>query len=168
MIITINIYNKQNVIKIPKGIKLLVRRCCNAVIKSEGINYPVEIDVTFLDNAQIKKLNLEYRNKDFATDVLSFPLGENGVYDKNQETGAVMLGDIAISLEKAERQAEIYGHSFDREIAYLTVHSVLHLLGYDHEGDGLDSLKMREKEESILKKLDLSRDASYVMDSYGE
>ena len=124
--------------------------------------------MTFLDNDQIRKLNLEYRNKDFSTDVLSFPLGENGVYDKNQETGSAMLGDIAISLEKAQRQAEIYGHSFNREVAYLIVHSVLHLLGYDHEGDGLDSMKMREKEESVLKNLGLSRSASYVMDSYDD
>lgn len=161
----VNIYNKQKVIKIPTGLKLLIRKCCYAVLQDEGIDFPVEVDVTFLDNSQIQRLNLEYRNKDFSTDVLSFPLGENGVYDKNKDTGAAMLGDIAISLEKAVRQSEIYGHTFNREIAFLTVHSVLHLLGYDHENiDGLDAAKMREREESILKQLGLSKGASYVVD----
>lgn len=160
----VTVSNKQNTVKVPTGLKLLIRRCCNAVILDEGLDFPVEIDVTFLDNNQIQKLNLEYRQKNFPTDVLSFPLGENGVYDKNNDTGAAMLGDIVISLEKAMRQSEIYGHSLQREIAFLVVHGVLHLLGYDHEMGGIESVKMREREESILKKLGLSRGASYVME----
>ena len=158
----VSVYNKQNIIKIPKGLKLLVRRCCYAVLKDEGIDFPAEIDVTFLDNNQIQKLNLEYRNKNISTDVLSFPLGENGVYDKNQETGNAMLGDIVISLEKAQRQAEIYGHSFDREVGFLVIHSVLHLLGYDHENvSGLEARKMKEKEEKILNQVGLATNSSY-------
>ncbi|MBP0979846.1 MAG: rRNA maturation RNase YbeY [Oscillospiraceae bacterium] len=164
--IRVNIFDRQKVIEVPSGLKLLIRKCCCAVIRDEGINFPVEVDVTFLDNEQIRKLNLEYRNKDFDTDVLSFPLGENGVYDKNQETGAAMLGDIVISLEKADRQAEIYGHSFSREVAFLTVHGLLHILGYDHEdAEGLDATKMREREEKILRQLGLAKEMSYIPDN---
>ena len=92
------------------------------------------------------------------TDVLSFPLGENGSFDKNEDTGAYMLGDIVISVEKAVSQAQLYGHSFQREMGFLTVHSMLHLLGYDHEAGGLEAAKMREKEEMILARLGLTRD----------
>ena len=76
----------------------------------------------------------------------------------------MMLGDIVISVPKAMEQAEIYGHSLQREIGFLTVHSMLHLLGYDHEGDKLEALRMREKEEAVMKRLGLERDASYVME----
>lgn len=161
--IRVNIFDKQKVVEIPNGLKLLIRKCCCAVIRDEKIGFPVEIDITFLDNEQIRKLNLEYRNKDLETDVLSFPLGENGVYDKNQETGASMLGDIVISLEKAERQADIYGHSFSREVAFLVVHALLHLLGYNHEDvEGIEVVKMREREEKILRQLGLSRGESFT------
>ena len=78
------------------------------------------------------------------------------------ETGAFVLGDIVISAERAQSQAEIYGHSFQREIAFLTTHSMLHILGYDHEGGGLEQVRMREKEEAIMLKLGLPRNASYV------
>ncbi|HPR40275.1 MAG TPA: rRNA maturation RNase YbeY, partial [Oscillospiraceae bacterium] len=99
---------------------------------------------------------------DAVTDVLSFPLGENGNYDHNPETGALMLGDVVLCMQKAEEQAELYGHSLQREVAYLTVHSVLHLLGYDHVDGGLEQVRMREREETVLAKLGLQRDASYV------
>ena len=158
------ISNKQKTIKVPTGTRLLIRRCCNAVVTLEHFQEPAEVSVSFVDNHQIQELNLEYRQKDAPTDVLSFPLGENGVYDKNQETGAMMLGDIIISLEKAVEQAQLYGHSLSREIAFLTVHSMLHLLGYDHEEGGLAAVKMREKEETVLKSLGLTRGASYVME----
>ena len=97
------------------------------------------------------------------TDVLSFPLGENGNYDRNFETGALQLGDVVISVEKAVEQARLYGHTLQREIGFLTVHSILHLLGYDHESGGLEQVRMREKEESILTSLGLERDTSYVV-----
>ena len=158
------ITNRQKNIKIPTGTRLLIRRCCHAVLDMEGMDGVAEVSVSFLNNKQIRELNAEYRKKDKETDVLSFPMGENGVYDVNQETGAKVLGDIAISVEKAVEQTDLYGHSFNREIAFLTVHSMLHLLGYDHESGGLEALRMREKEEAVLAKLGLERDSSYVMD----
>ena len=112
---------------------------------------------------KIKNLNKIYRNKDSVTDVLSFPLtGSDGSVEINQETGAVLLGDIVISLETAVKQASNYGHSLEREIGFLTVHSMLHLLGYDHETSQLDQRIMREKEESVLEKLGISRDTTFV------
>ena len=98
------------------------------------------------------------------TDVLSFPLGENGVYDVNPETGAYMLGDIVISLQKAVYQAEIYGHTLQREVGFLTVHSMFHLLGYDHEQGGLEARIMREKEERVLTELGIARGNSFVIE----
>lgn len=128
----------------------------------EDFQGAAEVSVSFVDNEQIKQLNNEFRDKNTATDVLSFPLGENGVYDYNNETGAYMLGDIVISVERAIEQAQMYGHSLRREIGFLTVHSMLHLLGYDHEGSNLEALRMREKEELVLTKLGLQRDMSFV------
>lgn len=104
----------------------------------------------------IKEMNRDYRNIDASTDVLSFPLGADGEYDTNPENGALMLGDIVISYEHALAQAELYGHSFERELAFLTVHSMLHLLGYDHVNGGLEQTIMREKEEAILELLGLA------------
>ena len=130
------ISNKQKSVKIPSGIRLLIRRCCHAVLQMENFSGSAEVSVSFISNDEIRLLNAQYRNKDSATDVLSFPLGENGVFDKNENTGAFMLGDIVISAERAFEQAELYGHTIQREIAFLTVHSMLHLLGYDHEQGG--------------------------------
>lgn len=158
------ITNRQKEVKIPSGIRLLIRRCCHAVLIEENFNDSAEVSVSFVTNEQIRQLNAEFRKKDMPTDVLSFPLGENGVYDRNMETDAMMLGDIVISVEKAVEQAKIYGHSLQREIGFLTVHSMLHLLGYDHELGGIEQVHMREKEESVLTSLGLRRDASYVMD----
>ena len=101
---------------------------------------------------------------DAPTDVLSFPLGEDGVYDKNPATGAYMLGDIVLSMEKAQAQAEEFGHSLQREVGYLTVHSMLHLLGYDHVQGGLEAVRMREKEEAVMLAVGLPRGSSYVLE----
>lgn len=158
------ISNDQKAVKIPTGIRLLVRRCCHAVLLQEEFDGSAEVSVTFVDNAKIHELNKQYRNIDRETDVLSFPLGENGEYDINHDTGAKMLGDIVISLEKAVEQAEMYGHPLQREVAFLTVHSMLHLLGYDHEAGGLEAVHMREKEEAVLTKLGLQRNGSYYLD----
>ena len=103
-----------------------------------------------------EEMNKKFRNIDSSTDVLSFPLGENGEYDTNPETGAKMLGDIVISVEHALSQANLYGHGIEREVAFLTVHSMLHLLGYDHEKGGLERTIMREKEEQVLDALGLA------------
>ena len=159
--IRVIITNSQKEVKIPTGMRMLVRRCCNAVLRMEKFPYSAEISVTFVDNHEIRKLNAEYRNKDIETDVLSFPMGENGVYDENHATGAKILGDVVISIPKALEQAQLYGHSFEREVGYLTVHSVLHLLGYDHENGGLERVRMREKEEYVMDELGLPSSGAY-------
>ena len=156
--------NQQNVMKIPTGVRMLVRRCCKAVLATEGFTDSAEISVTFVDDQKIHELNKQYRNMDKSTDVLSFPMGENGEYDVNLDTGAKVLGDIIISIEHAYAQAEKYGHTLQREIGFLTVHSLLHLLGYDHENGGLEAVKMREKEESVLTRVGLKRNGSYYFD----
>ena len=161
-LVKVSITNRQKKVKLPSGLRRLVRRACNAVLTAEKFAGPAEVSVTFVDNEQIQELNAEYRGKDISTDVLSFPLGENGKFDKNRETGAYVLGDVVISAEKAVLQAEIYGHSLQREIAFLTVHSMLHILGYDHVAGGMEQVRMREKEEAIMLQLGLPRDASYV------
>lgn len=159
--IKVIITNDQKTVKIPTGVRMLVRRCCNAVLVNEKFEGSAEISVTFVDDDEIHAMNLKYRNVDRSTDVLSFPLGENGVYDVNHDTGAKILGDIVISMEHAVAQAGIYGHSLQREIAFLTVHSMLHLLGYDHETEGIERVRMREKEEAVLTQLGLKRNDSY-------
>ncbi len=156
MKVKVNITNKQKKIKIPTGLRLLVRKACSATLLEENFPDSAEVDVSFVTDEQIKVYNNEFRNIDKSTDVLSFPLGVDGVYDINPETGNKMLGDVVISLEHAAYQAELYGHSFDREVAFLTVHSMLHLLGYDHVNGGLEQTIMREKEENILEKLGLA------------
>lgn len=95
------IANRQKKTKIPTGARLLIKRCCNAVLAYEKVEFPAEISVSFTDDEGIRQLNGSYRNKDSATDVLSFPMGEDGVYDKNEETGNYLLGDIVISMERA-------------------------------------------------------------------
>ena len=156
------ITNSQNTVKIPSGLRILIRRSCNAVLEFEKFEGSAEISVTFVDNARIAELNAQYRNKNMPTDVLSFPMGENGVYDIDEDNGCKILGDIVISMERAMEQAELYGHSLQREVAYLTVHSMLHLLGYDHENGGLEAVRMREREEAILLQLGLPRTVSYT------
>ena len=162
--IRVIISNLQKEVKIPTGLRMLIRRCCHAVLQLEGFPDPAEISVSFVDNEQIREMNSQYRNKDSATDVLSFPMGENGEYDVNHETGAKILGDIVLSMPKAVEQAQTYGHSLEREVGYLTAHSMLHLLGYDHENGGLDRVRMREKEERVMQELGLPASSSYTTD----
>ncbi|MGN1329605.1 MAG: rRNA maturation RNase YbeY [Eubacterium sp.] len=157
------ITNDQKAVKIPTGIRMLIRRCCHAVLELENFEGSAEVSVRFVDNDQIRDLNKQYRNIDKETDVLSFPLGENGVYDVNYDTGAKLLGDIVISVPKAVEQAELYNHPLQREIGFLTVHSMLHLLGYDHEKGGLEEVHMREKEETVLTQIGWKRNNSYYM-----
>lgn len=159
--IKVIITNDQNEIKIPTGVRMLVRRCCNAVLVNEKFDGSAEISVRFVDDDTIHQLNKEFRNIDRSTDVLSFPMGEDGVYDINYDTGAKILGDIVISIEHAVSQAELYGHPLQREIGFLTVHSMLHLLGYDHENGGIEKVRMREREETVLTQLGLKRSDSY-------
>lgn len=156
------IHNNQKDIKVPVGIRLLIRRSCTAVLTYEKFPSNAEVSVSFVNDKQIHELNLKYRNMDKPTDVLSFPLGDGKNYDKNPETGDCLLGDIVISLETAERQALIYNHSLEREIGFLTVHSMFHLLGYDHETSNMAALIMREKEEAVLSELGISRNTTFV------
>mgnify|MGYP001091333192 CR=1 FL=1 len=133
------ITNSQKAVKVPSGLRILIRRACNAVLEFEHFEAPAEISVTFVDNAAIAELNNQYRNKPMPTDVLSFPLGVDGKYDVDENNGCKMLGDIVISMERAQEQATLYGHPLQREVAFLTVHSMLHLLGYDHVDGGLEA-----------------------------
>ncbi len=158
------ITDEQKIVKVPSGTRLLVRRACKATLVFEHFPYPAEISVTFTDDEKIRELNREHRHLDRPTDVLSFPLCEKGEYEPSPENGCVALGDIVISMEHAEAQAQEYGHSFEREVAYLTVHSMLHLLGYDHENGGLEQVRMREREEGILKQLGRPRGTTYVLE----
>ena len=133
------ITDAQKMVKIPTGLRMLVRRACIATLREEGFKGNAEVSVIFVDDKEIRRLNKEHREIDASTDVLSFPMGEDGVYDINPDTGAKVLGDIVISLEKAAQQAKDFGHSLEREVCYLTVHSMLHLLGYDHDTEETQS-----------------------------
>ena len=150
------ISNRQKDVKIPSGIRLLIRRCCHAVLVAENFHEIAEISVSFVNNEQIRQLNAEYRQKDAPTDVLSFPLGSGGKYDRNMETGALQLGDIVISKEKVIAQAEEYGHSVKREYAFLIAHSVLHLSGYDHMEEE-ERIEMETLQREILNELNILR-----------
>lgn len=162
--IKVIITNDQKEIKIPTGMRLLVRRCCHAVLEMEKFKGSAEVSVRFVDSDEIRALNIKFRNVDKTTDVLSFPLGINGKYDVNPETKAKQLGDIVICASRAESQAKQYDHTLQREVGFLTVHSMLHLLGYDHVNGGLEAVRMREKEEVALAKLGLTRDSGFYID----
>ena len=162
--IRVIISNSQKEVKIPTGLRMLVRRCCNAVLRMENFQGAAEVSVTFANNEQIHELNKMHRNVDAPTDVLSFPMGEDGKYDIDPATNAKILGDIVISMEKAVEQAERFGHTLQREVGYLTAHSMLHLLGYDHE-EPLEKVHMREKEEPVMTQLGLPSTTSYVLNS---
>ena len=162
--IRVIISNSQKEVKIPTGLRMLVRRCCNAVLRMENFQGAAEVSVTFANNEQIHELNKMHRNVDAPTDVLSFPMGEDGKYDIDPATNAKIHGDIVISMEKAVEQAERFGHTLQREVGYLTAHSMLHLLGYDHE-EPLEKVHMREKEELVMTQLGLPSTTSYVLNS---
>ena len=139
-----------------------VKRAAAAALRAEGVTVPCEFDVTLTDDAVIHTINREQRGVDRATDVLSFPMNEltPGAFDPDAcewdyETDRAMLGDMVISMERCAEQAETYGHSFAHEVSYLTVHSVLHLLGYDHVDEGEDKRRMRAREKEIMRLLDV-------------
>ncbi len=151
--------NEQKSIHITSALKeLSVKSVCTVIEAEKDINNIVissykkhgELSVTFKDNAHIREVNLNTRGIDSETDVLSFPMFED-VVDAAEE---FTFGDILLSLEKAESQAEEFGHSFDREVAFLTVHSMLHLLGYDHMEEE-EEAEMREKQRNVMKRLGL-------------
>ena len=153
----VTIYDKQKKVKLTADMRKLIRKACSYTLKSESFEGDAQIDVSIVDDEQIKEINSECRSINSATDVLSFPLGENGNYDIDLSTGAYMLGDVVLSAEHAIAQAEAFGHSVEREMAYLTVHSVLHLLGYDHIHSDSEKAVMRRHEEKVMTLLNLER-----------
>lgn len=145
----------------------IIRACVEAVLREEKINTPCEINILVTDDKGIHAINLASRGVDKPTDVLSFPMFqlEAGDYPDSwedytdPETGLVPLGDMCISMERAKAQAEEFGHSLRREVGYLTIHSMLHLLGYDHLDEGEQKKQMRAKEEHIAGSIpNMSRD----------
>ena len=135
--------------------KTVIRRAIVKTLAYEKFPYDAEVSVTLCDNEHIKKLNKEYRGKDSATDVLSFPLYESGEFDMGECISGAMLGDIVISLERAEEQAKELGHGFLREVAFLAVHSTLHLLGYDHERSAEDEEKQCKAQREIIAEVEI-------------
>ena len=141
----------------------LIRKVIRTALAAEGVDFPCEVDVLLTNDENIHQVNLDMRGVDRPTDVLSFPMfdlspGEKpGEEHEDPDTGLVPLGDMCISLERARAQAEEYGHSVQRELSYLAVHSVLHLLGYDHMDEGPQKAQMRAREEAILAELGIGR-----------
>ncbi len=150
----IYINNDQDKIELPENIEQLVENIAKVCLEEENMDTDYEISVTFVDNERIRELNRDFRNKDSETDVLSFPMLEED--EVHVEGVKPLLGDIVISLEKADEQSKELGHSLFREIAYLTVHSMFHLLGYDHIDDE-DKKEMREKEKKIIREIKVFR-----------
>lgn len=144
--------NRQDKLMINQELIELLERVVKAALEHEGLDVNYEVSLSLVDNEEIQSLNKLYRGKDYATDVLSFPMME----EEFPEVDEILLGDIVISVEKAAQQAVEYNHSFDREMAFLTVHSMFHLMGYDHM-EKAEELEMREKEEAVLSKLGILR-----------
>ena len=144
--------------------KSFLRKVIRTALDQQGVDVPCEVDVYVTGDAGIQELNREMRQVDRPTDVLSFPEFEltpgqlPGPEDADPGTGLVPLGDMVISMEHVAAQAKEYGHSNRRELAYLVVHSVLHLLGYDHLDEGPQKKQMRAREEAILAELGITRE----------
>lgn len=155
--------NRQSVMEIRDEVYELLEQIVKRSVESEGLEQGIEVSIILIDNEQIKELNKNFRGIDRETDVLSFPAidyqdDEDEPADNiNMDTGDLILGDIAISVEKAAEQAQDYGHSFYREMGFLTAHGMFHLLGYDHE-DEQEAVVMHQKEEAVLSSLGLTRD----------
>lgn len=135
----------------------LIKKAVNMALDAEGINVPCIISVMLTDDEGIQSVNRDFRGVDRATDVLSFPMNElvPGEFDEDEcehdmDSGAVLLGDMMISIPRCEEQGAEFGHGYQREIMYLTVHSVLHLLGYDHVDEGEMKKQMRAREKTIM------------------
>jgi probable rRNA maturation factor len=154
-------------VEVPEGLQAAMERVVAAALEAEGVSLPCEINVLLTDDEGIHQINLDMRGVDRPTDVLSFPMFqlEPGVPPQGEEyldpdSGLCPLGDMCLSLERAKAQGEEFGHGLEREVCYLTVHSVLHLLGYDHLDEGPMKAQMRQREEAILGALGITRDPS--------
>lgn len=157
MIITLE--NDQDKLRISEELEKLLTAGLNVVARLHKLPVQTEVDITIVDDAEIHTLNRDYRNVDRSTDVLSFALDEESEEEPELVGGPEehLLGDIIISAETAARQAEEFGHGLEREIVYLAVHGLLHLLGYDHMNDA-DKAVMRAKEEEALREIRLSEE----------
>lgn len=155
----INVYWSNEQDRQSAGLKLrrLVKKAIRGTLDSEKYDRDVSVSVTFTDNAGIQEKNREFRSVDAPTDVLSFPMYDWKNGDLPDEYGVVELGDIVLSLEKAAAQAKEYGHSYEREVAFLTVHSMLHLLGYDHVNSEEEDEEMREHQRVIMTHIGIER-----------
>jgi len=162
--------NRQNKIEVDDELDNVVKSVVEYTLREEQVNVDCEISIIFVDNNEIRTLNKEFRDIDRETDVLSFPMldyPKDSVYKEVYkdysfdasylDEGRLVLGDMALSLEKAKEQSKEYGHSFLREVCYLTVHSILHLLGYDHMEEQ-EKMIMRNREEEILAAFNITRD----------
>jgi probable rRNA maturation factor len=161
----IDITNEQKKTKVSYATVHMIKRCILKVLEVEGLSdVPHEVSVTLVCNPKIRRINREFRQMDKATDVLSFPVlnydeNHQPIYDEGDldfNDNQILLGDIVISMERAQQQAEEYGHSLQREVGFLTVHSMYHLLGYDHMEEE-ERKEMRQKEEHVLTLLGLTR-----------
>lgn len=148
--------NNQQCLEITYALKMLIRRAVISTLEYEGFGNDVEVSLTFTDNQGIRVLNRDFRKTDRETDVLSFPLTDYAGTELPIDEPEVSLGDIVISLERAATQAEEFGHSFEREVAFLTVHSMLHLLGYDHVTSDEEDAEMRRRQREILEGMGLN------------
>lgn len=155
-------HNEQRQFPLTPAMRALVKRAVKAALSYEQFPYRTEVSVTFTDASHIRALNAQYRARDTVTDVLSFPLWENireavPVDSATDEREPVALGDIVLCVERAAEQAEAFGHSLDRELAFLAVHSTLHLLGYDHERGEAEDKDMRRRQREVLHQMGLDR-----------
>lgn len=161
--------NMQNKINWSEEEEENLKEVIDFALKEEGVTHPYQVSVLLVNNEEIKDINRKHRHIDKVTDVLSFPLldypegkvfkevyGDNSFHESMLDDGELVLGDIVLSLERAEEQSIEYGHSFKREISYLVIHSILHLLGYDHVKEQ-DKVRMREREEYILSRFNINR-----------
>ena len=149
--------NDQKAVKVGLSMRLLIKKAIKTTLIHEEFSHDAEISLTFVDNEGIRVLNRDYRGVDRETDVLSFPLMDfEGGEEPPADEPAVSLGDIVLSLEKTAAQAEEFGHSFEREAAFLCVHSMLHLLGYDHINSEEEDAEMRRRQREILANMGLS------------
>lgn len=158
MKINIFLSDEQDKLSPPDDMERLIEMCAVGALEEEEIEDDAEVSVTLVDNEAIRNLNNEHRGIDRATDVLSFPMGDEEGFEVDPDTDAILLGDIVISLERAKEQAEEYGHSYRREVAFLLTHSLFHLLGYDHVNSEEEETIMFAKQEKVLQKLGISRE----------
>ena len=145
--------NRQNIIEATEKLVNLINEVCNLALTEEEVNVPYQISLLFVDNNEIREINKDTRGIDKVTDVLSFPMLSD---DFDIELEEESLGDIVISLERAFEQSKEYNHSFERELSYMVVHGFYHLMGYDHMEEEEKKI-MRQKEENVLQKLNITR-----------